>query len=241
MEVWGKAESAKMDIDAQPDHRVLRQYVVHWLRQRLSDIWMTVFANDIDMRQRLIDAFPGTRGSGCFDRKAHSQYAPQSRPTTGRGQILTGRLLPQLPWQALSFTAFNHTHKKSPTGGTVGQAPWRRESRYEAASAGPSPSGRAATRRSGSGDPSRCRSCWLQPRDARPRLLQFDLVGRAFSIWIALARFWCCGRRSCWTATAMPVGRWVMRTAESVLLTCWPPAGHDRCRPEDPCRPVRSR
>jgi hypothetical protein len=24
-------------------------------------------------------------------------------------------------------------------------------------------------------------------------------------------------------ATAMPVGRWVMRTAESVLLTCWPP------------------
>ena len=22
----------------------------------------------------------------------------------------------------------------------------------------------------------------------------------------------------------MPVGRWVMRTAESVLLTCWPPA-----------------
>ena len=25
-------------------------------------------------------------------------------------------------------------------------------------------------------------------------------------------------------ATAVPVGRWVMRTALSVLLTCWPPA-----------------
>ena len=39
----------------------------------------------------------------------------------------------------------------------------------------------------------------------------------------ALARFLCC-ERSCWQATTMPVGRWVMRIAESVLLTCWPPA-----------------
>ena len=27
----------------------------------------------------------------------------------------------------------------------------------------------------------------------------------------------------------MPVGRWVMRIAESVLLTCWPPAGCAKC------------
>jgi hypothetical protein len=30
--------------------------------------------------------------------------------------------------------------------------------------------------------------------------------------------------RSFWHWTTMPVGLWVIRTAESVLLTCWPPA-----------------
>ncbi|MFZ4698895.1 MAG: hypothetical protein ACOYMG_02485, partial [Candidatus Methylumidiphilus sp.] len=30
-------------------------------------IWMTVFHDDTNMLNRLIDAFPGTRGSGCFD------------------------------------------------------------------------------------------------------------------------------------------------------------------------------
>ena len=46
---------------------------------------------------------------------------------------------------------------------------------------------------------------------------------RARRIFIALARFLCCDFSSCITTT-MPVGRWVMRTALSVLLTCWPPA-----------------
>ena len=30
--------------------------------------------------------------------------------------------------------------------------------------------------------------------------------------------------RSFWHWTTMPVGRCVIRTAESVLFTCWPPA-----------------
>ena len=38
---------------------------------------------------------------------------------------------------------------------------------------------------------------------------------------MARARFWCCDFSAC--TTMMPVGRWVMRTAESVVLTCWPP------------------
>ncbi len=38
-----------------------------------------------------------------------------------------------------------------------------------------------------------------------------------------MARFLCWLFSSC-IATTMPVGRWVMRTALSVLLTCWPPA-----------------
>ena len=43
----------------------------------------------------------------------------------------------------------------------------------------------------------------------------------------AVARFLCC-ERSCWQATTIPLGMWVMRTAESVVFTCWPPAPDER-------------
>jgi hypothetical protein len=46
---------------------------------------------------------------------------------------------------------------------------------------------------------------------------------RAASTAIALALLRCC-ERSSWHSATMPVGRWVMRIALSVLLTCWPPA-----------------
>src|ERR1022692_1623639 len=39
---------------------------------------------------------------------------------------------------------------------------------------------------------------------------------------MALSRFLCCDR-SFWHCTTMLVGRCTMRTAESVMLTCWPP------------------
>lgn len=39
---------------------------------------------------------------------------------------------------------------------------------------------------------------------------------------MAAARFWICERSSC-MVTTMPVGRWVMRTAEYVVFTPWPP------------------
>ncbi len=48
-------------------------------------------------------------------------------------------------------------------------------------------------------------------------------AARAFSSDSARARF-LCWLRSSWHSTTMPVGRCVMRIAESVLLTCWPPA-----------------
>src|SRR5207245_3934723 len=43
----------------------------------------------------------------------------------------------------------------------------------------------------------------------------------------ACARFLCC-ERPAWQTTATPVGMWVRRTADSVLLTCWPPAPPER-------------
>ncbi len=60
-----------------------------------------------------------------------------------------------------------------------------------------------------------CCSAW--------RLRSSSSYNLAFSIAIASARFLCC-ERSVWHCTTMLVGRWVMRTAESVLLMCWPPA-----------------
>ncbi len=44
---------------------------------------------------------------------------------------------------------------------------------------------------------------------------------------MALARFLCCDR-SFWHCTTMPVGMCVMRTADSVRFTCWPPAPEAR-------------
>ena len=49
----------------------------------------------------------------------------------------------------------------------------------------------------------------------------------AFMSAMARERFLCC-ERSSWHSTTMPVGRCVMRMADSVLLTCWPPAPEAR-------------
>ena len=49
----------------------------------------------------------------------------------------------------------------------------------------------------------------------------------ARSIFMQLSLFWN-WLRSCWDATTMPVGLWMRRTAEEVLLTCWPPAPEAR-------------
>lgn len=68
MEVWGIAECSKVDIDADPTNVGLRNATIRAaLGHGFFSIWMTVFAGDIDMRNRLIDAFLGTRRSGCFN------------------------------------------------------------------------------------------------------------------------------------------------------------------------------
>jgi len=41
---------------------------------------MTVFQGDTDMLNRLIDAFPGTRDSGCFDADQASPISPAPNP-----------------------------------------------------------------------------------------------------------------------------------------------------------------
>ena len=52
-------------------------------------------------------------------------------------------------------------------------------------------------------------------------------IGDKVVHFMALALFLIC-ERSSWQVQTMPVGRCVMRMAESVLLTCWPPAPLER-------------
>src|SRR5262245_61715667 len=59
------------------------------------------------------------------------------------------------------------------------------------------------------------------------RLFTSSSYSFAFSCFHALSRF-LCWLRSFWHATTMPVGTCVRRTADSVLLTCWPPAPLER-------------
>lgn len=81
METWGIAEEAKNDVDVHPDQdALLRSVVRNAVATGFFSIWMTVFANNIDMRKRLIDAFPGVRGSGCFDPVTTQPVCPAPNP-----------------------------------------------------------------------------------------------------------------------------------------------------------------
>lgn len=77
IEVWMKAVGAKEDLDSQPRNRALRKMIVSLaIATGHFSIWMTVFEGDIELRQRLIDAFPGTRESECFDPRTTEPITP---------------------------------------------------------------------------------------------------------------------------------------------------------------------
>jgi hypothetical protein len=67
-EAWLTAQRAKGHITKQPDNSLLKEQVIETAKQcGFFSIWMKVFEDNADVRNRLIDAFLGTRGSGCFD------------------------------------------------------------------------------------------------------------------------------------------------------------------------------
>ncbi len=67
MNVWLIAEESKKDLIDNNSEAMRRQIVRTALAEGFFSIWMTIFSDDTDMKNRLIDAFPGTRESGCFD------------------------------------------------------------------------------------------------------------------------------------------------------------------------------
>lgn len=81
MEVWAIAQEALGDVSASPGVEAVRRQVVRSARANgFFSIWMTIFAADADMRNRLIDAFAGTRGSGCFAPQTAQLVTPAPNP-----------------------------------------------------------------------------------------------------------------------------------------------------------------
>lgn len=81
MEVWAVAEVAKSDVDANPGNDAVRRLAIQTARgYGFFSIWMAVFDNNQDMRNRLIDAFDGTRSSGCFDPVTTISISPAPNP-----------------------------------------------------------------------------------------------------------------------------------------------------------------
>lgn len=81
METWLYAQEALTSIQGQPDNNVLRDVVVTLAKASgFFSVWMTVFNDDADMRLRLINAFPGTAASGCFDLTSADAISPAPNP-----------------------------------------------------------------------------------------------------------------------------------------------------------------
>lgn len=81
METLLNAQSARADIAENPDNNLLRNYVVKLaIETGFFSVWMTVFNEDVDMRLRLINAFPCTAASGCFDLTSGNIVSPAPNP-----------------------------------------------------------------------------------------------------------------------------------------------------------------
>lgn len=80
-EVWAIAEVAKTDFQANADNPGVANQIVENARANgFFSIWMAVFADYPAMTNRFIDAFPGTRESGCFDPETAAPVSPAPNP-----------------------------------------------------------------------------------------------------------------------------------------------------------------
>jgi uncharacterized protein (TIGR02646 family) len=81
MEAWAVAEEVRNEVFANPGNSSVRKLAVDVaVGEGFFSIWMTIFEADADMRNRLIDAFNGTRNSGCFDPATSVPVSPAPNP-----------------------------------------------------------------------------------------------------------------------------------------------------------------
>ncbi|WP_367156139.1 HNH endonuclease [Methylomonas sp. HYX-M1] len=74
-QAWQNAAKRKSQLAAFDTEERRTEIVEMTIQRGFWSVWMTVFQDDVDMRRRLIEAFPGTC-SNCFD----GQFQPISRP-----------------------------------------------------------------------------------------------------------------------------------------------------------------
>jgi hypothetical protein len=81
-EAWLQAEHARDKLLAlRPGDAVVIDAVVRLAQSTgFFSVWMEVFRDDPSIRNRLIDAFPGTRDSGCFDSQTTAPVQPAPNP-----------------------------------------------------------------------------------------------------------------------------------------------------------------
>ena len=81
MQVWAIAEVTRSEVDGSPGSEAVRRLAVQVAQGHgFFSIWMKVFGDDPDMRNRLVDAFEGTRDSGCFDPMTTLPVSPAPNP-----------------------------------------------------------------------------------------------------------------------------------------------------------------
>ncbi|WP_338845716.1 HNH endonuclease [Massilia sp. W12] len=89
-EVWQEALDAKHDLQEPGNVEGVRKWVIKQATARgFFSIWMTVFADDPQMRLALIHAFAGAAESGCFDLQTAALVSPAPNPDQlpGGGKI----------------------------------------------------------------------------------------------------------------------------------------------------------
>ncbi len=65
-EAWAQAVDSLDDLRACPTEEMRRRIVATAIATGFFSVWMTVYENDVEMRRRLVAAFPGT-AADCFD------------------------------------------------------------------------------------------------------------------------------------------------------------------------------
>jgi hypothetical protein len=82
LEAWLMAEYARDNLLALRPGDVVVVEALVLLAQKTGffSVWMEVFRADPAIRNRLIDAFAGTRESGCFDAQTSAPVTPAPNP-----------------------------------------------------------------------------------------------------------------------------------------------------------------
>ena len=90
MQTWWIAELALADYIAKSSSATVKGLIVrNAVTTGFFSVWMTVFSDVAEMRNRFIDAFSGTRDSGCFDTHTTTAISPAPNPDslTAGGKI----------------------------------------------------------------------------------------------------------------------------------------------------------